>query len=126
MAVTAGLRAGAMVLVVLVCSTCTDRPETESGIFFPTWSAEGELPTGVVQGVLVERDGCLFLVSSGTETLIVWDDEYAFADGSLLGPSGNPIVRIGETLHGGGGYYDRALYERRSGCGATRRGWLPE
>ena len=121
MAGKAGLRAAAsMLLLLLICSTCTGRPETESGIFFPTWSAEGDLPLAEVQGVLVERDGCLFLTSSG-KTLIVWDDEYAFADGSLIGPSGEPIVRIGETLYGGGGYYGRAHAENVSGTSIPDR-----
>jgi hypothetical protein len=110
-----------MVMVLLVSSTCAERPETEAGVFFPTWSADGTRPTGVVQGTLVERDGCLFLLSSGKETLIVWDDEYAFAGGSLLGPSGDPIVRFGWTLHGGGGYYGRAHAEDVSGTSIPDR-----
>ena len=121
MTVTAGMRAATTALMILVCSACGEHPETEAGIFFPTWNADGDVPAGIVQGTLVERDGCLFLTSSGTETLIVWDDEYAFADGSLLAPSGEPIVRIGETLHGGGGYYGRAHAEKVSGTSIPDR-----
>lgn len=74
MAVTAGLRARAVLLVFLACWACGKRPEVEAGTFFPTWSAEGAVPAGIVQGVLVERDGCLLVAASGEETLVLWDD----------------------------------------------------
>jgi len=121
MAATAGLRAAAILLVFVGCSGCAKGSETESGIFFPTWSADGPVPAGIVQGTLAERDGCVFLVRDGKETLVVWDEGHAFADGSLLGPSGEPIASIGETLHGGGGYYGRAHAEDMSGASIPDR-----
>jgi hypothetical protein len=34
----------------------------EEGLFFPTWTAEGgPVPTGIVQGTLLEDDGCLYV-----------------------------------------------------------------
>lgn len=103
--VMAGARVATIALVLLVTSACADRSGVEAGIFFPTWNAGGIVPAGIVQGVLVERDGCLLVAASGEEALVLWDDGYGFVNDSLLAPSGDVIVRVGELLHGGGGYF---------------------
>ena len=75
----------------------------EGEVFFPTWTAN-ERPTAIVAGVLIERDACLFLRSDGHEALALWEEGYAYADGALLDSSGWRIARVGQSLHGGGGY----------------------
>jgi hypothetical protein len=37
--------------------------------------------------------------------LVAWEDGMGFEDGLLLATSGSPIARVGEVIHGGGGYY---------------------
>lgn len=82
-------------------------------MFFPTWSPGGAVPTGVVQGVLVEDDRCLFVEANGQRTLVLWEIGLGFEDGALLDPAGAPIAKAGEVIHGGGGYYyDRGHFER--------------
>jgi hypothetical protein len=73
-------------------------------VFFPTWSTDGPVPAGQVTGTLVERDECLFLESGEALVLPLWEASYRYADGVLSGPDGEPLVRLGEVLHGGGGY----------------------
>jgi hypothetical protein len=77
----------------------------EEGLFFPTWDAEGDVPSGVVQGALVEEDRCLFVEADGRQTLVVWEAGLGFEDDTLLDSSGDPIAGVGERIHGGGGYY---------------------
>jgi hypothetical protein len=97
--------------ITLAISACSG-PPVEEGLFFPTWEAEGGLPTGIVQGVLVEADQCLFVEAHGQQTLVLWEAELGFKDDALLDSGGDPIASVGETIHGGGGYYgDRRHFE---------------
>jgi hypothetical protein len=99
-------------LLVAACS----RPPVEDGLFFPTWSAEGDVPAGQVQGTLVEDDRCLYLEALDQRTLVAWEDGMGFEDGRLLDESGSPIAEVSEVIHGGGGYYDsRSHIEDLSG-----------
>jgi hypothetical protein len=88
---------------VLLVVSCSSAP-VEEGLFFPTWDASGGAPTGIVQGTLIEDNRCLF-VDNGTRTLVAWQDGMGFEDDALLGVSGSPIARVGEVIHGGGGYF---------------------
>jgi hypothetical protein len=92
-------------LLVVACS----RSPVEDGLFFPTWSAEGAVPSGIVQGALVEANRCLYVERNDRRTLVAWEDGMGFEDGTLFATSGSPIARVGEVIHGGGGYYDGVL-----------------
>ena len=78
-------------------------PEPAREVFFPTWSGE-ERPAAIVTGTLTERDRCLFLRSDGQEVLALWEEGYSYASGVLRDSLDRPVVRVGDTLHGGGGY----------------------
>ena len=100
----------------LILVACGPRGHVEAGLFFPTWDASGGVPTGIVQGILVEEDRCLFVEANGQRTLVLWEAGMGYEDGTLFDRRGDPIVRVGELIHGGGGYYgDRAHMERLSG-----------
>ena len=46
-----------------------------------------------------------------------------FEDATLLDTSGSPISRVGETIHGGGGYFgERGHIEELSGGTPSRTG----
>jgi hypothetical protein len=92
-------------LLVAGCS----RASVEEGLFFPTRSAEGAVPAGIVQGALVEANRCLYVEGNDRRTLGAWEDGMGFEDGTLLATSGSPTARVGEVIHGGGGYYDGVL-----------------
>lgn len=94
----------AIVAASLTVVGCSQTPVQE-GLFFPTWSAEGAVPGGIVQGTLIEDDRCLYVEANEQRTLVAWEDGMGFEDGSLLATSGSPIARVGEVIHGGGGYY---------------------
>ena len=88
----------------------------EEGLFFPTWDAGGDAPSAIVQGVLVEQDRCLFLEVNGTRALVIWEGGLGFEDNALLDSAGDPIASVGETIHGGGGYFgDRGHIENLAG-----------
>jgi hypothetical protein len=93
---------------LLLLLACESGPRVESGVFFPTWNADGDRPLAVVQGVLVESDGCVYIEADGRRTLLVWQRGLGFADGTLLGSDGGPIAEVGDVVHGGGGWYGGA------------------
>jgi hypothetical protein len=81
-------------------------------VFFPTWSYQDSGPLAIVGGVLVERDGCLFLSEGGEEILPVWDEVYAYSGGALVDQHWSVVARVGDHVRGGGGYYaDRRFLE---------------
>jgi hypothetical protein len=100
------MRLSVAALVLLVA--CGSGAEVEAGVFFPTWDPSGPVPAGIVQGVLVETDGCIYLRAHGQRTLPVWEEGLGFANGVLLGSDGEPIAEVGEVVHGGGGGYEGA------------------
>jgi hypothetical protein len=95
----------------LLLAGCGGAP-VEEGLFFPTWEPEGFVPAAIVQGTLVEDDRCLF-VDNGTRTLVVWEAGMGFENDALLDASGTEIARVGELIHGGGGYFDDRSYMER-------------
>lgn len=92
----------ALVVLVLLIGGCS-RAGVDEGIFFPRWSGDA-WPTGIVSGILVEREGCLLLRSGEVEALALWEDGYGFEDGSVIASSGQPVAEVGQMIHGGGGY----------------------
>lgn len=95
----------ATVTIAALFAGCSGAASVEEGMFFPTWGADGAVPAAIVQGELVENDDCLFLKNDGERTLVAWEDGMGFEDGALLDVGGAPIAQVGETIHGGGGYY---------------------
>jgi hypothetical protein len=89
---------------LMLATACTG-PPVEDGLFFPTWDAGGDVPSAIVQGVLVEKDRCLFLEANGQRALVIWEGGLGFVDNALLDSAGDPIANVGETIHGGGGYF---------------------
>jgi hypothetical protein len=101
----------ALVAASLTLAGCSRTP-VEEGLFFPTWSAEGDVPAGQVFGRLVKDDRCLYVEANNQRTLVAWEDGMGFENGTLLDGSGAPIAQVGEVIHGGGGYYgDRGHIE---------------
>jgi hypothetical protein len=103
----------ASIVAAFLMAGCS-APPVEDGLFFPTWSAQGAVPTGIVQGTLVEDGRCLFVEAHSQRTLVAWEDGMGFEDGYLLDVSGAPITRVGEAIHGGGGYSGRRQIEQLS------------
>lgn len=102
-------------LGLMLATACSGAP-VEEGLFFPTWDAGGDAPAAIVQGVLVEEHRCLFVEANELRTLVVWEDGLGFEDNALLDSDGDSIASVGETLHGGGGYFgDRRHIEDLTG-----------
>jgi hypothetical protein len=100
----------------LILATACTGPPVEDGLFFPTWDAAGDAPSAIVEGVLVEKDRCLFLEANRQRALVIWEGGLGFEDNALLDSAGDPIANVGETIHGGGGYFgDRRHIENLAG-----------
>ena len=100
---------------LILATACSGQP-VEEGLFFPTWDAGGDVPAAIVQGVLIEKDRCLFVEANGLRTLVVWEAGLGFEDDALLDSGGDPIASLGEAIHGGGGYFgDRHHIENLAG-----------
>jgi hypothetical protein len=105
----------ASTIVTALLAGCSGA-SVEQGFFFPTWSAEGDVPGGQVFGTLIEDDRCLYVEANDQRTLVVWEDGMGFENGALHDASGLPIAQVGDMIHGGGGYYDsRSHIENLSG-----------
>jgi len=105
----------ASIVVAFFVVGCSRAPVEES-LFFPTWSVEGPVPSGIVQGTLVQDDGCLYVQWHGQRAMVAWEDGMGFENGTLRDASGSTIVGIGEVIHGGGGYFgSRRHIEELSG-----------
>ena len=102
-----GLSMVALVTVITGAVGCGAKPRQDAGVFFPTWSFPGARPGAIVSGRLIESDGCLFLRLSGKRNLPLWEEGYSCAEGALLDSSGQPVVRVGQVLHGGGGHFSK-------------------
>jgi hypothetical protein len=111
-----------MIVAAFLIVGCSRTP-VEDGLFFPTWSAEGAVPAGVVQGTLVKDDRCLYVERHGQRTLVAWEDGMGFEDGTLLDTSGSRVARVGQIIHGGGGYYgnNQGHIEELSGASIPER-----
>ncbi|HJU57322.1 MAG TPA: hypothetical protein VJ774_01130 [Actinomycetota bacterium] len=100
----------------LALATACSGATVEEGWFFPTWNAGGDAPTAIVQGVLVAEHRCLFVDADGLRTLVVWEAGLGFENGTIVDSTGHPIAMVGETIHGGGGYFgDRRHIENLAG-----------
>jgi hypothetical protein len=105
-----------LLAIGLMLATACSGPPVEEGLFFPTWDAGEDVPAGQVQGVLVEEDRCLFVEAHGRRTLVAWEAGLGFENDALLDSAGDPIAKVGETIHGGGGYFgDRRHIESLAG-----------
>jgi hypothetical protein len=122
--VTAVKPLAVVIVTSLLVASCSGSP-VEEGLFVPTWSADGAVPAAIVQGTLIQEDGCLYVEADGQRTLVVWEDGMGFEDGTLLDGSGAPIVQVREVIHGGGGYYDRERVEDLSDETVPERCVLP-
>ena len=74
---------------------------------------------GEVEGRIIEDDRCLYVEANDQRTLVVWEDGMGFEDGTLLDGAGAPIARVGEVIHGGGGYYGRNRHHIEQVSGET-------
>jgi hypothetical protein len=96
-----------LVLTVIVCACGTGEPTAPPGTFFPTAPIGDAYPAGEIQGVLEERDGCLFVVQPQDRWLLLWPEGYTArtTDGQLvvLDENGKVVGRVGEPLRVGGG-----------------------
>jgi hypothetical protein len=78
----------------------------EPPLYFPTWTGNVR-PAALISGILVERNGCLFLeLGDGNLSLILWEEGYRYRDGTLYDAAGDAVVTVGQTLHGGGGHFE--------------------
>lgn len=78
-------------------------------MFFPTWSADGAVSAAIAQGALVEASGCVYIEANGRLTLPVWEEGLGFSYSTLLKSNGEPLAKVGEVVHGGGGWYGGAI-----------------
>jgi hypothetical protein len=106
-------------VLVIVLSGCADPgsgSQAASGIFFPTWrSTGGPHPTAILEGRLVERDGCLLLdTGDQREFLPLWPDSFALEGGStptIISPNGRALALGDQAFLGGG---ERRLVDAES------------
>jgi len=97
----------ALVLAVTAVACAVDRPGAPTGIFFPTMPIGDAYPSGLMDGVLEVRSGCVLVAAHEDRWLLLWPEGYTaqLVDGQLevLDESGEVVAREGERLRVGGG-----------------------
>ena len=95
-------------------------------MFFPTWSAEGDVPAGEVFGTLIRDDRCLDVEANRpADARRLGGRDGLRERGAATDASGSPIAQVGEAIHGGGGYGSRSHIENVSGESIPER-CIPE
>ena len=97
-----------VMILALLSSTCgAQEANAPPGLFFPTYEPGGAVPTGIIEGSLEEKDGCLFVTSGSDRWLLLWPDGYSAmrADGAIEISNENDRVigRTGGPIRLGGG-----------------------
>lgn len=121
-----------MVLCVAIAGCA---PAVAPGIFLPTYQPTDTLPAALLQGNLIEDDGCLWIETDGTRWLVLWPDgSYATVeDDQLVVYNGGERAVVGTRVSAGGGEYgaqDEAAVVELIGdvlpmaCRRTRLYWL--
>ncbi|MGQ0669974.1 MAG: hypothetical protein ACT4PO_09935 [Actinomycetota bacterium] len=85
------------------CARDGPEPRGTAGVFFPTYPPSGDSALGILQGVLIARDGCLFVETPyDQQFLLLWPEGYAAIseDGRIrvLDQSGDSIGAVGDDL----------------------------
>ncbi len=104
------------VVVVFVSSSC-HREENRSDVYFPTWTREpgAAVPTGILPGRLVERNGCL-LWSDETDVVPLWPDNFQLDDpNDTIAADSGIVLAVGDGGTLGGG--ERTLEQAESVIG---------
>lgn len=80
---------------------------TVADVFFPTVPRAEAYPAALIEGVLEERSGCLFVSAGGERWLLLWPEGYAMrvVDGQLevVDDVGELVGREGDAISLGGG-----------------------
>lgn len=102
------IRGSLVLLMAITVPACgPDEPVAPPGIFFPTVPIGDAYPSALMEGVLEERAGCLFVTADQDHWLLLWPEGYTAraAEGQLdvLDESGEVVGRVGEPLRVGGG-----------------------
>lgn len=92
-----------VVTLALTLAACGDAGRVAPpGIFFPTVPIGDAYPAGEIEGVLVERSGCLFVERTEDRWLLLWPEgasarivdeaiEVLDEEGEIVGREGDPV-----------------------------------
>lgn len=113
---TLGTRNAALAALCLIAVSCGSQtpasvPPTERpALFMPTHQFTASGPAALLDGTLVERDGCLWIETRERQRfLALWPTGYRVAAGSgtvtVLRNDGRPVAEVGRPITVGGGEY---------------------
>lgn len=85
--------------------------EDKHGFAFPT-SARGEGgPLGLIEGTLIESDGCLWVEAGMERHVVLWPRGFDLTDiGGPMVAGDNQIFRPGDLIRAGGGSYEISAF----------------
>ena len=78
-------------------------------VYLPTYRPLDAMPAGLIEGVLVEADGCLWIETDGQRLLVLWPRDSTVTstvDGLAVGAEGVTIP-VGTPMRAGGGQYQQ-------------------
>ena len=97
-----------LALSLLIVPACgADEPTAPPGIFFPTVPIGDAYPAALIEGVLEERSGCLYVAAHGERSLLLWPEGYTAqrteGDIAIIDNHGKLVGPVGERVSLGGG-----------------------
>lgn len=100
--------AAAMTLLLVGCSAVIP-----SDVYLPTYGPLNGLPAALLEGTLIEDDGCLWIESERTRWLVLWPRGSAVVEdaGERVVRNGGQRAVIGTRVSAGGGEYGDGHYE---------------
>lgn len=82
------------------------------GIYLPTYGSMNGMPTALLEGTLIEEDGCLWIEAADDRWLVLWPSGTSVITdgGQLVVQSGAEPAVVGTRVSAGGGEYGPGNY----------------
>lgn len=82
------------------------------GIYLPTYGSMNAMPAGLLEGTLIEDDGCLWIEAGDDRWLVLWPSGTSVANdgGQLVVQIGGETAVEGQRVSAGGGEYGPENY----------------
>jgi hypothetical protein len=103
----------ASALILAVAAACSQSGSDPAGLFLPTYRPMNSAPTALLEGTLVEDDGCLWIETDNGRHLMLWPEASSVLDGDGQRAVRNDgdVAIVGTRVSAGGGEYGTEHYE---------------
>lgn len=106
------MRQALVISVPLALSIAACAVEVPESIYFPTYADQGGGPEALIEGLLLEENGCLSIENeaTGERSLVLWPEAARISEenGSMVVRQGGFRAEVGQPVAAGGGEYSES------------------